>query len=501
MQLQLTSTFWAGDLGLDSFADGMALLVQGGAARLVYSEQQLNAAMSLPLSQVNAPGSGYLPATGLADETDWSRMQPSSGMAFQDTGSEVRAFVFDAHAGALKSCLMSASGAPGAMKTVDVDGTGSLSNVETFSIIGGAGGSDAALTTYNTPGFALYQLANDGGLTLSAMVQDTAKSYVANVSDTASLRLGGVDYLLTLSSLENGLTCYSIGADHKAVLNDSLGTQDGLYVAGPAAMQIMQMAGVTYAVIAATGSSSLSVVRINDMGCLFMTDHIIDDLTTRFEHPEVLDTFTAQGRSFVVSAGTDAGISILEMTPDGHLNPFYAVALETGAGLANVTGLEVALDGTTLQIFTIEARADRVQQFEVNLATLGGTITAAGGSATGTAKDDLIWGSSRAETLTGGAGDDFIFGGGGGDLLWGGVGMDVFHLDVASGTTRIADYEAHHDRIDLSEWGHIYDISALTITATTTGATVFFNGHGLTITSDDGRSLAANSFTNADFAF
>lgn len=497
--MQLVSSYLAADLGVGSVADGMALVVQGGMARLIYSEAELNAAMSLSLGSVTAPGSGYVSSASLAAPGITSP-QPASSIAFQNTGSAIRAFLFDSHSGVLTSALLGATGAPGGAQSVTTS-VGALHGVQTFAIMGGAGGDCAVLSTWNKAGLDIYLLASDGSMVYEGSITDSPKSYVGNVSDTAAITLGGVNYLLTLSSLENGLTSYQIGSDDTPTLIDSLGTHDGLWVSGPAAMQIIDLGGVTYAVIASTGSSSLSVVRVNAMGCLFVTDHVIDDLTTRFEHPQVLDSFSLQGRAFVVSAGTDAGITVMELLPDGRLSPFYTVALETGAGLYNVTGLQVALNGSMLDIFVVDAHADRIQRFEMALDTLGGVIQAAAGTATGSTRDDLILGSAAAETLTGGAGDDWLHSGGGTDALSGGSGADVFVFDASPGTDRITDYEKHTDRIDLSGWGHVYDLSALTITATVNGCTIAYGDHLLAVTTVNGHDLTVADFALTDFIF
>ena len=500
MQLQLVKTYFATDLGVRSVDDGLALVLANGSAQLLYSEAELNVAKSLSLGAIGAPGSGYVSNQSLVAQVSVANLQPGSSMAFQTSGSTIRAFLFDAHGGNLTSAVISASGVPGNATTVTTS-VGALAGVETFAIMGGASGDCAVLSQWNKAGLQVFHLAGDGSLVYENVIQDSAKSYLGNISDTASVSIAGRDYLLTLSSLENGITSFQMAGDDSMALVDSLGPHDMFAVSGPAALQVLELEGVTYAVVASTGSSSLTVVRVNDLGCLFQTDHVIDDLTTRFEHPEVLDSFTLQGREFVVSAGTDAGVSVMELLPGGTLSPFFTVALETGAGLYDVTGLEVAVNGMVLDIYVVDARADRIQKFEMSLANLGGCIHATGSSTTGTTKDDLIMGTAANETLQGGAGDDWLFTGGGTDALTGGTGLDVFVFDASATSGRITDYELHHDRIDLSDWGNIYDVGALQITATASGAILKFGSHQLALTAADGHSLSAASFAQSDFLF
>lgn len=500
VQINLVSDYSAASLGVDAVGCGMALIVAGGSARLVYSEAELNRAMSLTLGAVSAPGSGYVSHLSLSAPIPLSNLDPGRSIAFQAAGSVVRAFLFDSHSGVLSTATLDGAGQPGASVAVSTS-IGNLRGVETFAVLGGATGDCAVLSRWNTPGLQVFHLNANGSLSFVAAVADTDKSYVANVSDTASATIAGQDYLLALSSLESGITSYVLDANDKASLVDSLGTRDLLAVSGPAALQVLEVADVTYAVIAATGSSSLSVVRVNALGCLFQTDHIVDDLTTRFHRTAVLDSFTMMGRSFVVTAGTDAGITIMELLPGGTLSHFATGVFETGSGLGAVTGLEVAVNGTTASIYVVDARADRVQRFEIALAGLGGVVQAVGGVATGTTRDDLVLGTAASERLFGGEGDDRLHSGGGVDVMTGGAGADRFVFGAGSDNLRITDFALHSDRIDLSDWGRVYSTAALTITATATGARISLNGHDVTVISANGQSLSAASFLDSDFLF
>ena len=498
MQLNLSTVYSAATLGVTSVSDGLALIMADGTARLIYSEAELNRAMSLSLGSISAAGSGFASVQSLAAPQPLSNLDPGHGFAFQTVGTTWRAFVFDSHIGALTATLLDSSGQPGASQSVTTN-QGALTGVETFTMLGGAGGAYTAVSQWNTSGLKLFAVDANGALTGTGQIADSVKSYVANVSDTASVTLDGHNYLLTLSSLENGITSYAIGARGKATLVDSLGNHDLLAVTGPAALQVMQRDGVSYAVIASTGSSSLSVVRVNDLGCLFLTDHVVDDRTTRFDHTQALDSFTANGRAFVVTAGTDAGVTVMELLPDGHLQHFATGVFETGPGMASVTGIEAVINGATLSIYITDARADHVQTVDMSLATLGAEVDAYAGMANGTAKADLIWGSTANETLLGWADDDFIFSGGGADTMTGGTGDDLFVMGATSDHGRITDYVQHSDRIDLTAWGHVYTADALSITPNATGAVIALNGHDVTVVA--GHSLTAASFVDSDFVF
>jgi Ca2+-binding RTX toxin-like protein len=499
MQITLSKSFGTGTLGVPAVGDSLALYAQGGQGYLLYGADGTNGVNGLALGAVSNPGSGYMTGESLGSATFLS-LQPGSGLTVQQSGSTTRLFSFESTTGALTVQTIGANGMPGAAAAASCN-TGPLLGVTTFEILGGPTGSQAALSFYGQPGLGFYGLSASGALTAQTVLADTQKSYLGNVSDTLSVTVGGANYLLTLSSLEGGITSFSVNAQGQASLVDSLGTIDGLALAGAAAMQAVGIAGTTYVVIAATSSSSLTVARVNDMGCLFATDTVYDDRSTRFSHPEALDTFQWQGRDFIVTAGTDAGLTVMEMRPDGKLVPTAVGVFETGSGLGHVTAIEAAVSGNRVDFYVVDSGNQKIGDYQMDLSATGGMITAGAGTTTGTSLGDFLWGSAAAQTLNGGAGDDVIYDGAGADTLTGGAGADVFILAADHTGDRITDYQLHSDRIDLSDWGRVCSTSALTITPTSNGCTIAWGGESVTLVSATGGSLSAASFTDADFIF
>lgn len=499
MQITLSKTFGTTALGVPAVGDSLALYAQGGQGYLLYGADGMNGVDGLALGAVSNPGSGYMTGQSLGGATFLS-LQPGSGLTVQQSGTTTRLFSFESTTGALTVQTIGANGMPGAAAAASCN-TGPLLGVTTFEILGGPTGSQAALSFYGQPGLGLYGLSANGALTFQGALADTPKSYLGNVSDSLSVTVGGADYMLTLSSTEGGITAFSVNAQGQASLIDSLGAIDGLALAGAAAMQAVEIAGTTYVVVASTNSSSLTVVRVNDMGCLFATDTVYDDRSTRFSHPEALDTFQWQGRDFIVTAGTDAGLTVMEMRPDGKLVATAVGVFETGAGLGHVTGIEAAVSGSRVDFYVVDAGNQKIGDYQMDLSATGGMAMAGAGTTTGTALGDFLWGSAAAQALDGGAGDDLIFDGAGADTLTGGSGADLFILAADRTADRIADYQLHADRIDLSDWGRVYAASSLTITPTANGCTIAWGGESVTLVSSTGTSLSAASFTDADFIF
>lgn len=497
MQITFSVSYGLGALGIGSVGDSLSVFSAAGEGFLIYGSDTANGVKLLSLGPVALPGSGYLTAGGLNGVP--TTVQPGEGLTVQAAGSSMRLFSYANPQAAMTVQVFGPDGSLGAPVTAS-SSQGPLVGVTTFEILGGPAGDLAALSFRNFNGLKLYDLSAGGMLTYQGTVQDSAKTYLADVSDTLALTVAGADYLLTLSALEGGVTSFGrIGGTLGLV--DSLGAIDGLPLAGAAAMQALVMGGVTYAVIAATGSSALTVVRVNAMGCLFATDTLYDDLTTRFARPETLDVFTWAGRSFIVTGGSDAGVQVMELRPDGKLTPFATGVFETGAGLGSITALEVAVSGGQMQAWAVDETNGKVSQFGMDLSGVGGTILAGGGTTTGTGLGEMIWGGSGAQVLQGAGGEDWIYDGSGSDTLTGGSGADVFLFAADGAMDTISDFELHKDRIDLSDWGRIYSAAALTITPTATGATLSWGSQQITVQSATGQSLSAASFVDTDFIF
>jgi Ca2+-binding RTX toxin-like protein len=93
----------------------------------------------------------------------------------------------------------------------------------------------------------------------------------------------------------------------------------------------------------------------------------------------------------------------------------------------------------------------RIENVGVNQLTGSDFVFSTGGptNQTGTAHDDVLFGSAGGDTLNGGAGDDILLGGAGNDVLIGGTGLDDF--DGGSGIdTVVYNYTHERVRIDLA---------------------------------------------------
>ncbi len=88
--------------------------------------------------------------------------------------------------------------------------------------------------------------------------------------------------------------------------------------------------------------------------------------------------------------------------------------------------------------------------------------------------DDKLYGGEGHDTIAGGDGDDRIYGGAGDDSLWGdgtrsdvaiagATDFDTFIFEPGNGNDTIRDFNLNEDRIDLSHFNSISQMSDLNI--------------------------------------
>ncbi len=363
-----------------------------------------------------------------------------------------------------------------------------------FIATGGGAGGPEGISIFEVQGSTLVHRDT---------VLDHIKVTLGDVADLITVDVDGTTYLVAGSTEDGGISTFTVGADGQVSLVDAIGTKEGLWLSGLDSLTATQANGVTYIVVAATSSSSLSLVRINSMGVLFVTDHISDSLGSRFANADAIDSFTVHNRGFVIAGGSDDGLSLLEIMPDGRLFEHQSIANQLGWTLDNITAIREAVFGGEVQIFASGSTSPGMMQLNIPTTSIASPITGNDQANTlnGNHLDDLIFAGAGDDTLSGGAGDDILSGGSGLDILYGGAGADVFVIDSGAEQDRIMDFELGTDRIDLSRWGMIYHTSALTITSVTGGATIGFQGNSLQILTEDGSALTAADLTIDNFIF
>ena len=398
--------------------------------------------------------------------------------------------VVDARAPGAPQALRGADGAPVALtRAVAVETEGG-----TYLAGAGFGGRDLATFAIRETAAGLPALEGIGGRAVSG------KSDARGLTALDTAEVAGTDFVVALTP--GSLSSFRVDAAGGLTAVDTIATADGLWAGGMTDIAMIEVAGRTFAVVSAFETGSVSTVRINPMGVFFPADILHDDRATRFGGASRVEAFEHNGRDFVLAAGTDMGVALLEVLPGGDIVHHHSLAQGADWSLGAVSALEVAVTGDELQVLVTGTARGGVAQLTLDLGRIGDRIGGTGGAdrLTGGAGDDLLIGHGGDDVLTGGAGDDRLVAGTGADTLEGGAGADLFVFEADGRADRISGFEKGTDRIDLSGWG-VGRLEALTLRGTGNGAAIFYGDEELRVFADDLTLIARNEWTEADFVF
>lgn len=364
-----------------------------------------------------------------------------------------------------------------------------------LSVVGG-GTSVAKMLAVDISGATYLYVTQDG--TSGLIAYDLSGTQVAtsgqsqHITDLVSVTIGEKTFLLAGSATSHAVLVYQIGANGAPHQIGAFGADDGLGIATPAALDVIQDGGMTYVIVASAGSSSLSVLALGADGSLSVTDHILDTLYTRFDDASVIETVqTGDGRNYVLVAGSDDGISLYALLPGGQLFHISTIADTNDMTLQNVSALSAMVVGDTMTIYAASGSEPGLTELSVALGPAGAVIegTQAGNTLSGTDGNDTLAGHGGNDSLAGGAGNDLLMDGAGSDTLVGGPGADIFILSGDGETDVVSGFNPAQDEIVLAGWTLLYTTDALEILPTSTGAMITYGAETLVIHSADGGAL------------
>ena len=319
-------------------------------------------------------------------------------------------------------------------------------------------------------------------------------AYHGGLVDMDGFALNGAGHLLALSGGEVQLGSYSPSRDGRLRMRDQVEQADGIGISQPSALEVAELAGRNYAIVAARGSSSLSVIEVAADGTLIPRDHLLDSTETRFGTAAHVAVAARGDQVFVAAAGSEPGLSLFQLLPGGRLLHLDTLADHAGITLADISALDMLAraDGSLGIAVASETEAG-VTWLDVatgpqGVMRLGSDVAT---DLAGTNRDDLLAGGAGAETLRGGNGDDVLMDGAGADRLSGGAGADVFVMAADGVMDIITDFNPAIDRLDLSNWTFLRSPSQLTVLPTGYGAELAFGEELLRLESTDGSSFDA----------
>jgi len=410
--------------------------------------------------------------------------------------------------------VLTGGGSKGALVLRDLDASGGLGTQQNLGTLPSLAGDLIATITVTlstgtqvvygglagTSGVGQLTFNATGSLTGSSVTADKGSTHADRVVALAEATIGGIQYLFTASSVDVGITCWSVSSNGALTPRLNLGNGDGLWIGTPTAMAVAVVAGQTYVVLAAAGSNTLSLISVSSTGAMQVTDTVMDDLNSRFAGATALEVVTHGGQSYVIAGGGDDGISLYQILPGGQFLALAHLADTAAMGISDVSAITAQSTPTGIEIFVGSSSETGITQLKFDPGPAGQTLlaVAAGSTLTGGSANDVLAGSTGNDRLSGGGGGDIVMDGAGSDTLTGGEGADTFVLTADGVTDTITDFTPGSDKIDLSGWTMLRSISQLTIASTSTGLRITYGSEVLVITSSSGGPINPASLTEAD---
>lgn len=260
-------------------------------------------------------------------------------------------------------------------------------------------------------------------------------------------------YIVAVSGLGDFIAAYEI-TDDGALITGSLHTGNmGIGYRIPTDAIEVEVAGQSYIIVASPGSATLTVLQLGDDGKLSAVDHILDELTTRFDNITAIDSVAMDGRNFIFVGGVDDGISVFTLQPGGTLLHLTTIEDQDTLTLQDVVDIEAKTRDGEIDVFVSSAKETGISHLRFDPGKIGKTEFSDGGFSRATKHNDLLIANSDALRLFGREGDDILITGTKGILLDGGSGADIFVPTNIDGTITIRNFEPGIDRLDFSQIG------------------------------------------------
>ena len=345
----------------------------------------------------------------------------------------------------------------------------------------------------------IWQRSDLGDISLWQSIPTAQNPSGSDDLHLAAVTINTTTFLLSVSSSGNTINSYAQDPISGLVLRDTVGAENGFGVAAPSAMEVIEFAGESFAIVAASGSNSISVLAVTATGMIEARDQVIDDLNSRFAGVRELEVIAADGHVYVLASGMDDGLSLFTLLPGGQLVHLESVESTIDHPIDDLTSITAMLHNGTLHLYTTSEGTTSVDGWALDVSP-GDVLSATPNGATvvGTAQDDILIGSDANDHLNGTSGEDILFDGGGYDTLTGGAGEDLFILSADGAQDRINGFELGFDRIDLSGWGRIYSKSALNFQELHNGVRITYQGETLDVLSSANTTLTEEMFNDAD---
>lgn len=327
---------------------------------------------------------------------------------------------------------------------------------------------------------------------------DSASIHLQNVADIEAFSIGATQYAAVASGAEDGVSVLQIDSLGRLSVSAQIGTLDGLPVSAPASLEVVEHLGKTHILVASQGSSSLSSMEFVGPDTLQVKDHVLDAQDTFISGATTTDSVVVNNFAFLAAGGAEAGVSLFTVLSNGEIFHLASFADTETTTLFRPTALTMSADADSLNLFVGSAWEAGLTRLTYDLSALGAVMVSNGGTILGTIGDDQIVGSDTPDTISGNTGNDIIVDGHGSDVLSGGPGEDTFVFVSDGQPDTILDFQLGIDRLDLSRFDFLNDVSQVEVVSTSNGAILSYADEEITINTNDGSGLLSGDFTNAN---
>ncbi|SMR83585.1 Ca2+-binding protein, RTX toxin-related, partial [Aliiroseovarius halocynthiae] len=345
-------------------------------------------------------------------------------------------------------------------------------------------------------GFKHYTLEADNEFILQGDYSQQGYQVEPDLIDLETVNFGSHQVLIAASSSGDGIASYLLDENGVPTLVTEHSAETVLPVGTPTALVTGSIGAQNFVVMSSAGSASLTVFKIASSGELVPVDHVIDNKFTRFSDVSELAMVEHQGRLYVIAGGSDDGLSLFTLLPDGSLVHLDTIADTQATALQNIASLEATVVDGKIVVFATSETERGISRFTIDPDQAGNTLSGGISSdvLTGGSNSDTILGGYGDDTLSGGEGSDILCDGAGVDTLSGGEGADVFVMKADGASDTITDFDPTQDRLDLSGYHMLYDASQIQITSASWGATLSYLDEILHIRSVHGGALSTWHF-------
>ncbi len=374
-------------------------------------------------------------------------LSAASRVSVMDIGGQPAVILTGPHGAVLGGYRIEADGSLGAAMTVP-GGAGSVVTAQASMQVGGV--DYVYLTPQGSDTLVVGRLTTGGAMSTVQTLALGASQGALDIAAMLPVVVGGQRYLVTVSQARTEMVTYAVGTDGSLTAVTVFGVDAGFWVAAPTALATVEVAGTTFVIAAAAGSSSLTVLRMDAAGGMAVTDHVIDTLDTRFAGVEAMATVTLAGRVYVIAGGGDDGVNLFTLLPEGRLVLLAEGLHAPGLGLSNVRAITATTSAGGIDVF-VSGEGAGITRLRIDPGALATPSTGTDGAdmLVGSGLGDHLYGGAGNDSLSGGAGRDLLQDGAGADTLTGGTGVDVFVLSADGQVDTITDFEPGVDRIEL----------------------------------------------------